>query len=478
MNVDNLTDEEVLLLLEIEEKLEVHDRRESLLDFRKDKNPNYTLLTESRASLKYIDEELVSGCSVVILEGSSRSGKTWSVIDFIIYLCIHLHKDDGCSIIILRETYAEFKDSLYEDFKRRLDYYELDNPFHRAKEVKSFKIGKSTIKFMGCDNIGRAHGAGSDYLFCNEMMSIDEGVFNQLEQRCRIMVFGDYNPSFTRHWVFDKVLNRSDVAFLRTTFKDNPFVSHKEKNKLLSYEPYEPGSYVVTPEGQLLYQGEEISEKNQPPPHPTNVEQGTADEFMWKCYGLGLRGAMKGVVFPYITWLDEAPSGLTFTKGLDFGFTTDPSALIDYARRGRNVYIKPLWYAPTETSDEMNNVLKFCKTSKKQIITCDSSDKHTSEKKGTVQMVRELFRRGWNVHKVTKSKGVMYWISDLKRFKIHIIVDRSTEHGKRMYKAMKAEAENYVMQEVHGIPINQPIDDWNHFWDAIRYAHMARGMRV
>lgn len=479
MNIDALTDEEVLQLWEIEQKLEIYDRRESLLDFYTDKNPNYTILTESRSKLKYIDEELVEGASIVILEGSSRSGKTFAAIDFIIYLCIHLHKDKGCTIIILRETYAEFKDSLYEDFKRRLDYYGLDNPFHRAKEVKSFKIGKSNIKFMGCDNIGRAHGAGSDYLFCNEMMSIDQGVFDQLEQRCRIMVFGDYNPSFTHHWVFDSILKRSDVAFLRTTYKDNPFVSTKEKKKIESYEPYDPSSYEVTPEGQLLYNGREIDDNNQPPPHPTNVKEGTADTFMWKCYGLGLRGAMQGVIFPYITWLDksEAPTGLAFTKGLDFGFTTDPSALVDYARKGKNIYIRPLWYAPTETSEQMSNVLKFCKTSKKQIITCDSSDKHTSEKKGTVQMVRELFNKGWNVHKVTKNKGVMFWLTDMKRFKIHIITDRSTDHGERMYQAMKTEAENYVMQEVHGIPINQPEDSFNHFWDAIRYAHMARGRR-
>ena len=480
MNYDLLTDSELIELDELEHEEEIYQRRQALLDFETNKNKNYTILTQSRDQLKYIDKELVSGHSGCVLEGSSRSGKTFACIDFIIYLCIHLHAEDGCSIVILRETYAEFKDTLYEDFKRRLDFYELDNPFHRAKEVKSFKIGKSVIKFMGCDNIGRSHGAGSDYLFANEMMSINQGVFNQLEQRCRIMFFGDYNPSFTNHWVFDSILKRSDVAFLRTTYKDNQFASSKEVKKIEGYEPWETGSYEVTPSGQLIYNDKIIDEKNQPPPHKVNTDQGTADKFMWKCYGLGLRGAMKGVIFPRINYIKESevPDGLGFTKGLDFGFTTDPSALVDYATRRKEIYIRPLWYEPTETSDEMHKVLKFCKTSKRQPITADSSDKHTSEKKGTVQMVRELFARGWEIQKVSKTKGVMYWVTDMKQYNIYVIVDRSTEHGEKMYQAIKTEFENYKMMEVQGVLINQPIDKFNHFIDSIRYAHMVRRQQL
>jgi PBSX family phage terminase large subunit len=476
MNFDKLTDAELIQLLELEHEEEIYQRRQSLLDFSTDKNVNYTLLTKTRSELKYIDGKLLDGCySGVVLEGSSRSGKTFACIDFIIYLCIHLHAENGCSIIILRETYAEFKDTLYEDFKRRLDYYELDNPFHRAKEVKSFKIGKSTIKFMGCDNIGRSHGAGSDYVFANEMMSISQEVFNQLEQRCRIMFFGDYNPSFTQHWVFESILKRLDVAFLRSTFKDNPHAAAKEVKKILGYEPWLPGSYEVTQDGLLLYNGEPIDEKNQPPDHPTNIEQGTADEFMWKCYGLGLRGAMKGVIFPRVNYISEpeTPQGLYFSHGLDFGFTNDPSALVDFAMRGMDIYIRPRWYKPTRTSDEMHEALKFCKVRRSTPITCDSSDRHASEK-GVLYMVNELFERGWDTRKVSKTKVVEYWLTDMKRFRINVILDLTTEHGRAMAKAIKTEFENYKWMEILGILTNQPIDGFDHFISAARYAHMAR----
>ncbi len=401
-----------------------------------------------------------------------NSTKTWSGVDIIVYLCTDKHKDKGCKINIYRETYNEFKETLYDDFKRRLDDFELDNKFKRAEEIKSFKIGNSKITFLGDGK----HGGGCDYAFFNEAMMIKREVFDQVEMRCRIFWWMDYNPSYTDHWVFDNVEPRPDVGFLRTTFKDNDFISPTELNKILGYEPWLPDSYYIEND-VLMYEGEEITEKHRPPDHPTNVFNGTADEFMWKVYGLGLRGAMKGLIYPNITWIDKFPD-IGFTYGLDFGFTTDPSALVKYAKRGRNIYMELLWYTPTETSEDMHQALRFCKVSKMIPITADSSDKYVSEKKGTVQMVRELFARGWEIAKVSKTKGVMFWILDTKKYKIHIVKDLSTEHSTKMYKAIKKEKENYKLQEIRGIAINQPIDKHDHGFNGFRYAHMAHAQEL
>ena len=53
-----------------------------------------------------------------------------------------------------------------------------------------------------------------------------------------------------------------------------------------------------------------------------------------------------------------------------------------------------------------------------------------------------------------------------KTKKIHIV-----KNG--FYSVVKKEQENYRMRELHGISINQPIDGFDHFWAASRYAHMA-----
>lgn len=428
-------------------------------------NPNYRFLYASLAQQVHDKKgKLTSGFAGCVLEGSSRSGKTWSGVDFIIYLCTEV--ETNATINIYRETYNEFKTTLYDDFKRRLDDFGLPNPFHKAKEVKSFKIRQNTISFLGDGK----HGGGCDYAFFNEIMHISKGVFDQVEMRCRKFWWADYNPSFTDHWLFDNVIPRPDVGFLRTTFRQNPFISYNEKNKILGYEPWKPGSYEVDDEGYLTYNGEPIDDKNQPPPHPTNVANGTADEFMWLVYGLGLRGAMKGVIFPQIVWVDKFPE-IDYTYANDFGFTADPNAFGRYAEDDENIWIEPLIYTPVDNDVKLAKMLKGLGVETNKPIACDSSDKYTGENKGTVEMVRGLKSNGFpEAFKISKTKSVMYWLLSMKKKKIHVVKNH-------LYKAVKKERENYVFKEVNGIQINQPVDKYNHFWDMARYGHISHNSK-
>ncbi len=428
-------------------------------------NPNYEYLFNELSSQEFDENgELISGKSGVVLEGSSRSGKTWSWIDIVFYICLFVEED--CTINIYRETYNEFKTTLYDDFKRRLDHFQLPNKFHNAEEVKSFKINKNKIFFIGCDKVSKTHGGGCDYAIFNEMIHIPQAIFDQVEMRCRKFWIGDYNPSVTQHYIFDKILTRPDVGYLRTTFKVNKHISTTERNKILSYEPWKPGSYKVTAD-EIYYKGLPVSEKNQPPPHLTNIKNGTADEFMWRVYGLGLRGAMKGVIFKHVTWIEpeEFPE-LPFSYGMDFGFVNDPTTLIKHAEDDYNIWFWPLMYQSTETPDLIDEFLEAIGVDKDSLITADSSDKYTGENKGTVEMVKSLKKRGWNIKKVKKNKGIMFWIGSMKQKKIHIVKNH-------LYAETKREQENYKLREINGVAINQPIDKYNHFWDGGRYAHMA-----
>ena len=455
-----LSDAEILTLEKLLEEQKTDLLTQGLYLFNNKTNPNYKYLYEAITTQEYnYKDELVKGYRGVVLEGSSRSGKTWAGIDIIIWLCTQVEK--ACTINIYRETYNEFKTTLYDDFKRRLDDFGLDNPFHRAKEIRSFRIGDNTIYFLGDGK----HGGGCDYAFYNETMFIDNPVFDQSEMRCRKFWWMDYNPSFTDHWVFDKVIPRSDVGFLRTTFLDNPFISAQEKNKILSYEPWEIGSYETTDDG-VFYNGELITEKNQPPINIRNHNNGTADEFMWKVYGLGLRGAMKGVIFDSVTWINEFPN-MDYTYANDFGFTVDPNCFGRYAEDENNIYIEPLIYQPIETPEELSETLKTLNVEQNKPIACDSSDKYTSEHRGTVEMVKGLKNSGYpEAFKISKKKSIMYWILSMKNKKIHVVKNH-------LWKQVKKERENYKFKEINGILINQPIDNYNHFWDMARYGHMS-----
>lgn len=479
-----LTDAEMLELENLLKEKEIDISRKKLTKIDEDTNPNYKLLFESIAQQKYEkdakgDDVLVSGYRGAALEGSSRSGKTWSGVDIIIWLCLY-YEPKGCTINIYRETYNEFKTTLYDDFKRRLDDYGLPNKFHNNDEVKSFKIGKSKIFFLGDGK----HGGGCDYAFFNEIMFIKQTVFDQVELRCRKFWWADYNPSVTDHWFFDKVLPRPDVAFLRTTYKDNKHISIQERNKILSWEPWKPGSYIVKNSVIMCYNKiskkiEAVTSTNQPPPHPTNIQNGTADEFNWKVYGLGLRGAMKGVIFPYVEWIDQFPDDKAVIYTNDFGFTTDPNATVKYAEDEYNIWAEPLCYEPIENVKDLSSLFDSLGIKKNSdrytedgdLIVCDSADKYTGENKGTVEMVKGLVDNGFRARKISKTKSVMHWLNSMKTKKIHIVKNH-------LYQKVLKEQQNYRMKEIGGIAVNQPIDNFNHFWDGVRYGHIAHNSKT
>lgn len=472
-----LTDAEMLELETLLKERDIDISRKRLTIIDEETNPNYALLYKSITEQLYNErDELIGGYRGCALEGSSRSGKTWSGVDIIIWLCLYVEKN-GCTINIYRETYNEFKTTLYDDFKRRLDDYGLPNPFHKAKEIKSFKIGKSTIYFLGDGK----HGGGCDYAFFNEIMFINQAVFDQVELRCRKFWWADYNPSVTDHWFFDKVLTRPDVAFLRTTYLNNKFISAQEKNKILGWEPWKPGSYIVKDSIIMCYNKntkkvEPVTSTNQPPPHSDNIQNGTADEFMWKVYGLGLRGVMEGTIFKYVEWInsEDWPIDKAVIYANDFGFTNDPNVLVKYAEDDYNIWIEPLSYEPIENPIELSSFFEKLNIKRNSahnkydgdLIVCDSSDKYTGENKGTVEMVKTLKKMWWNTRKISKTKDVIFWINSMKSKKIHIVKNH-------LYNKVLIEQQNYIFKTVGGIRVNQTIDKFNHMWDAARYGHIA-----
>jgi phage terminase large subunit len=65
---------------------------------------------------------------------------------------------------------------------------------------------------------------------------------------------------------------------------------------------------------------------------------------------------------------------------------------------------------------------------------------------------------------VNKFAGsITYGISLLKKFKIHIVD----------CPEWRKEQANYKFREINGIKLDEPIDDFNHLWDAARYAALS-----
>lgn len=370
----------------------------------------------------------------IILQGSSRSGKTISIIDFIIYYC---SQNSGKTINIIKETYNEFKTTLYLDFKMRLSDFDLDNPFLRKKEIASFNIFDNQINFLGADQDKKFHGASANIVWFNEALHISKQVFDQSEMRCRECFISDFNPSLTIHYLFDSVLTRNDVATIKTTFKDNPFISQGELSKILSYEPT-----------------------------PKNIEQGTADEYMWKVYGLGEKAEIKGAIYTKYKEIKDATELQDgYFYGLDFGFTVDPTALTRYKRVGNKIFTELLIYEPIPEPSILIQKLKSLGIENYLPIICDSSDRYVNEW-GVKNFVRELQNAGFEAMKVSKTKNKTFWLGETKIFEINVIKNDLSKF------ALK-ELEQYKMAEIKGISINKPEDGNDHFCDTFLYCFMS-----
>lgn len=376
-------------------------------------------------NLKFLHECYETGKRGALLEGSSRAGKTISAIDFLVWLC---STQDSLVIIIIKETLTSFRTTLYQDFNVRLPMFGLSSPFQDRQTITSFNLFSSRINLLGADDPAKLHGAGSDFVWGNEFLDLPQSVFDQLEMRCRKFWWGDYNPKATDHWVFNSVEPRQDVGLIRTTYKDNPFLSSAERKKIESYEPNE-----------------------------INIAQGTADSYMWNVYGLGLRSAPEGLIFQHVTWVDEFPKDIDRVYyGSDIGQTA-PSTVVKIGVNGSNLFVECLGYMPTESTNDYVDLVGTCVT-KKDIVWADSA---------APGFIASCQRAGYAMHAIKKFPGSRkFAIGLIKSRKLHIVKNRH-------YHSVNKEVCNFKYRQVNGIKLDEPIDGHDHFWDATFYATLA-----
>jgi len=368
-----------------------------------------------------LHKAFTGGKSGMLMEGSSRSGKTYSSIDFLVWLSTQM--PSGTTTNIIKETFASFKTTLYRDFNKRLPQFGISSPFAEKHNVNSFKLWDNQINLLSADNESVYSGVGSDIFWVNESLDISQQVHDQSEQRCQRFWWHDYNPKVTEHWVYDRLANRSDVQFLKTTFLDNPHISAMEKRKILSYEP-----------------------------NAFNIKEGTADDYMWNVYGLGLRSAPEGLIFQHVEWIDKMPPLNQLYYAMDFG-SVDPTVLVVGGKKDKNAYYQKIFSEPTDNPDRIIELLVQHEISKKAIIHADSASA------GNISYLR---RKGWMVIPTAKIE-VVEGIGIMKNYKTHIVEDRE----------WRKEQTGYKYRTINGKNTGVPLDAFNHCWDCARYIAVA-----
>ena len=213
---------------------------------------------------------------VYVFEGGSRSSKTYSLIQFFIFMA--LNSDDRKRIVLSRKKGTWLNATVWEDFKLILADMGLLGKVYINNSSHIIKIKNWAFWFVGLDDQQKLHGLTSDIFWINEAMEATKDDFDQMEQRCADFAILDYNPTEEEHWIYDNVCPRPDCYFDHHTMLDNPMIPENTRRKILSYEPTEE-----------------------------NYKNGTVDERKWKIYGLGERAKLEGLIFSKFSLIKEIP---------------------------------------------------------------------------------------------------------------------------------------------------------------------------
>lgn len=268
----------------------------------------------------------------VILRGSSRSAKTYSVCQWFYYLA---KKGVKFELTIVGHSIPFLRDGVYNSFKQIAPNENfIKSPF-------SVEINNAKILFRSFKDEDDAKSAERDFLYINECNHIPYEIVQQLVIRTRVMSFFDFNPT-RRFWV-DEYVNSENI--IHTTFKDNRFLSAAQIENF-----------------------EKIKERAE------RLTASAYDKYLYSVYYLGEYGDISGNVFSQITEIndDEYINSVGNKKifCLDFGFSQDPCALIELTFKDGKYIAKELLYKNGLNDFKLAEII-VSHAKDDEIIVCD-----------------------------------------------------------------------------------------------------------
>ena len=346
------------------------------------------------------------GYTTASAQGSSRSSKTYSIVQWLIRQC---HDIPNTSVSIVRKTMPALKRSVYRDFKEiMIDWgFWTAKAMNKSEWVYTFENG-SWIEFFSCENEQKMRGSKRKILYVNEANEISFLEWQQLQMRTTEFSIIDYNPSFTdEHWINLVNAERKTFHWI-STYKDNPFLEQKVIDEI-----------------------ESLQWKNQS---------------LWQVYGLGLQAIIEGLIFKKYKIMDEFPNEAKRHRyiGMDFGYSADPTTIVAVSIAGNKLYLDELCYRTEMLTSDIIHELKQIRWAPK--IIAESAEPRE---------IAEIYNAGLDIHAVKKYQGsIKAGIS--KMLEYQLIVSR------RSYNLIK-ELKNYTWrQDKEGKWLNEPIDAYNH----------------
>lgn len=341
--------------------------------------------------------------------GGTSASKTISIL---LWLIDYAQTHENELISIVSESFPHLKRGAMRDFLNIMQEHQYfqDNRWNKTDYIYEFESG-SKIEFFSADQPGKVRGPRRDILFINEANNIPYETYTQLEVRTKKIIWCDWNP-VSEFWWYTEVVPTQEHDFLTLTYRDNEALD------------------------QNIIQA---------------IEARRGNKNWWKVYGEGQLGEVEGRIYTGWLPLDEIPPEARLKrKGLDFGYSNDPTALVDIYQ-WNNAYIwDEVLYRKGMSNKDIADVIR---NGEQALTIADSSEPKS---------IDEIASYG--VSMLGSQKGPGSVLQGIQYVQDHVIY--VTKRSVNIWN----EYRNYLwLTDKDGKIINEPQDFLNHALDAGRY---------
>jgi len=407
--------------------------------------------TKYNPNLVFLESEF-KNYRIFAMPGGTRSGKTYSVIQF---LWRNLYKYHGIQYSIVRQTLPALKATVMRDFEEIGREAKLYNGNLHNLTDKEYRYNNNLVDYFSGDDNEKIRGRKRHVLYMNEGPELPWDVVQQLLFRTSDKVILDYNPSYPESWVYDKILTRSDCAYITTTYRDNPFLTAGQLSEIEWLQLNDPEGYKV--------------------------------------YGLGQRGELRGQIYTNWKPIKSMPVDYPIITVIDFGFSNDPTAISQFSTHNRAIYGCEKLYKKEQNNLQIACHLFFIGCDSSSMIIADSAEPKsivelrigwdlTSEavkllafqcgyecSEETIVKLQKQLKKGFTVLAASKGQdSIDAGIQKLKQYEVFITED---SHNAWMeYRKYR-----WAEDKKTGKLLNVPVDESNHFMDTLRYFCLCAG---
>lgn len=361
-----------------------------------------------------------------IYYGGAGSGKSHFITQKILIKALRSRR----KVLIMRKVGSTLKDSVWQLVIDNLAQLRLLQFCKINKSIFMIELPNGSILlFKGMDDSEKIKSiTGITDVWVEEATEFTEEDIEQLNLRLRakvknLQMFFSFNPVSKANWVYRRWFAKgavvtSDTVIHQSTYKDNRFL---------------PEDYIATIE--------KMAKTN-----PT----------YYRIYALGEFASLDKLVFNNwrIGTVEDA-NDWDMLCGLDFGYTNDPTAFVVSFTDNQTLYVAKEFVRTGLLNNQIATAVTELGFAKSTIIG-DSAE---------VKSIEELKRDGlYRIYPAVKGQGsVLQGIQKLQQF--DIVVDPSCEHT-------ITELQNYAWKKDRqsGEYVNEPIDEFNHCIDALRYS--------